>query len=83
VHGRAVPPTTTPSDSRIFETDAMDRDIAGQYLGQFGERVDVRCPRDQPVVVGRIFTCDIAGRSEKIEVTVTSAAGDYTWKPVG
>jgi len=78
VPGRGVP----PSADRVFDTDSMNRDIAGQYADRFGPRVDVRCPPEQPVVVDRTFTCDIVGQSGKIEVKVTGADGDYVWRPV-
>jgi hypothetical protein len=32
---------------------------------------------------GSTFTCDIPGRSGKIQVTVASSDGDYTWRPTG
>jgi hypothetical protein len=32
---------------------------------------------------GETFECSIAGRSEKIQVTVASDDGDYTWRPTG
>jgi hypothetical protein len=43
----------------------------------------VSCPDNQKVSKGATFTCDIQGRSEKIQVTVASADGDYTWRPTG
>jgi hypothetical protein len=83
----AAPEPTTPEvtprepTTRVFDADAMDRDIAGQYREKFGETVQVGCPAGQPVVTGTTFTCSIVARSERIEVIVVNDNGDYTWKP--
>ena len=68
---------------KVFDADALNRTITGQYKDKFADAtVDVSCPTGQKVSKGATFTCDIQGRSEKIEVTVASDDGDYTWKPV-
>ncbi|HZB50668.1 MAG TPA: DUF4333 domain-containing protein [Mycobacteriales bacterium] len=69
---------------KVFDADALNQTISSQYKDKFGDStVVVSCPAGQEVSKGRTFTCDIQGRSEKIQVTVASDDGDYTWKPIG
>ena len=69
---------------KVFDANALNRTISSQYKDKFGDAsVSVSCPQGQKVSKGATFTCDIQGRSEKIQVTVSSKDGDYTWKPVG
>ncbi len=70
---------------KTFNADALNRDIASQFHDKFGQTIQVTCPTGQQVTKGATFTCDgkvTGGESGKIEVTVTSADGDYTWKPI-
>ena len=70
---------------KTFNADALNRDIASQFHDKFGQTIQVTCPTGQQVKKGATFTCDgkvTGGESGKIEVTVTSADGDYTWKPI-
>lgn len=80
----ATPPGPTPDSpqatAQVFDGDAMDRDIAGQYQQKFGDNVQVDCPARQPVTTGTTFICRIVGGQQRILVTVTSDRGDYTWK---
>jgi hypothetical protein len=69
---------------KVFDADALNSTISTQYKEKFGgSSVTVSCPEDQEVSKGATFTCDLAGRSEKIQVTVSSDDGDYTWRPTG
>ncbi len=69
---------------KVFDADALNRTISSQYKEKFADAtVTVTCPDGQKVSKGATFTCDVQGRSEKIQVTVASDDGDYTWKPVG
>lgn len=69
---------------KVFDADALNSTISSQYKDKFGDAtVAVTCPDGQKVSKGTTFTCDISGRSEKIQVTVASDDGDYTWKPTG
>jgi hypothetical protein len=70
---------------KTFNADALNRDIASQYHDKFGETIQVTCPSGQRVTKGASFTCEgkkANGESGKIEIKITSADGDYTWKPV-
>jgi hypothetical protein len=67
----------------VFDSAALNKDIAAQYSDKFGEKITVNCPKDKQVKKGASFTCTIAGRDNKIEVKVTSGDGDYTWRPTG
>jgi len=68
---------------KVFNADALNRDIASQYKDKFGETVEVTCPTGRRVTKGETFTCEMKDRSERIEVKITSVDGDYTWKPTG
>jgi hypothetical protein len=69
---------------KVFDANALNSTISQQYKEKFGDSsISVNCPSDQKVSKGSTFTCDIPGRSEKIQVTVASSDGDYTWRPTG
>lgn len=75
------PPAT--EEKRVFDAGALATTIGKQYEEKFGDTTaQVRCPSGQQVAAGKVFYCTIAGRPERIEVTVTSDDGDYTWRPV-
>jgi hypothetical protein len=80
IAGGAILALTTFS-KKVFDADAMNRDVAAQYKDKYGEKVDVTCPTNQAVKRNATFTCSIKDRTEKIEIKVTSDGGDYTWKP--
>jgi hypothetical protein len=85
--GPSESPTAPPTDSptvKVFDADALSVTIEQQYRDKFGDTaVQVRCPAGEPVTVGRVFYCTIVGRTEQVQVTVQTADGDYTWRPVG
>jgi hypothetical protein len=67
---------------KVFDESALNSTIASQYKDKFGDSsVQISCPSGEEVSKGHTFTCDISGRSDKVQVTVTSDDGDYTWKP--
>jgi flagellar basal body-associated protein FliL len=67
---------------KVFDENALNSTISSQYKDKFGDsNIQVSCPAGQEVSKGATFTCDIQGRSDKIQVTVSSDDGDYTWKP--
>ncbi|NIH83535.1 DUF4333 domain-containing protein [Amycolatopsis granulosa] len=74
------PPPLTPV-RRVFDParvqDGVRRVLTESYL--VTEVGDVSCPADQDVVAGRTFECtvDIAGKEEKVTITVRDAAGGY------
>jgi hypothetical protein len=70
----------TVFSKKVFDADAMNRDIATQYKEKFGDTVTVSCPTDQAVKKNASFDCSVSGKSQKIQVQVTSDSGDYTWK---
>jgi hypothetical protein len=82
VIGGGVVLALTVFSRKVFDADAMNRDIAAQYKDKFGPRIEVTCPTGQEVKSGATFTCSIRDESTRIEVRVTSNDGDYTWKPL-
>jgi hypothetical protein len=69
---------------KVFDATALNSTISQQYKEKFGgSTIAVSCPDNEKVSKGATFTCDIQGRSEKIQVTVASDDGDYTWRPTG
>lgn len=75
---------TAGTEPKVFDADALATTIGQQYKEKFGDSaVRVSCPIDEPVVRGRVFYCSIDGRTERIEVTVRTEDGDYTWRPTG
>jgi hypothetical protein len=72
--------TLTVFSKKVFDANAMNRDISSQYKDKFGDTVEVTCPTNQQVKVGATFSCTIKDKSQKIEVKVTSDSGNYTWK---
>src|SRR5215468_572210 len=80
-------PDSDSGSTRVFDADALNRDIAAQYGDKFGSNpaFEPNCPPSQPAVKGTSFTCYgrlSTGESQKVEVKVTSNDGDYMWKPV-
>ena len=71
----------TKFNKKVFDSAALNKDIATQYNDRFGEKIEVDCPKNTQVKKGASFTCDIAGRDNTIEVKITSDDGDYTWRP--
>lgn len=77
-------PAAPPQAQKVFDAEALAATISRQYGEKFSDpAVQVRCPARERVAAGRVFECAVVGRSERIEVTVVSDDGDYTWKPVG
>jgi hypothetical protein len=69
----------------VFDATALNSTISQQYKEKFGgSAIVVNCPDNQKVAKGETFTCDIQGQTQqKIQVTVASDDGDYTWRPTG
>jgi len=70
---------------KVFDATALNSTISQQYKEKFGgSTIVVNCPDNQKVAKGETFTCDIQGQTQqKIQVTVASDDGDYTWRPTG
>lgn len=66
---------------RVFDPvqvqDGVRRVLTQSYL--IADVGAVSCPAGEDVIAGRIFECtvDIAGRQEKVTITVRDAAGGY------
>jgi hypothetical protein len=61
---------------------ALQDEVAAQLHDQVGGRWTVACPPDQPAAMGTSFTCDVVDRgglSASVAVTITDAAGGFSW----
>lgn len=62
---------------------ALQDEVAAQLHDQVGGRWTVTCPPNQPATSGTTFTCDVVdggGLSASVAVTVTDAAGGFSWQ---
>ena len=75
--------TTGVLTKKVFDANALNRDIAAQYKDRFTQEVQVTCPPNQAVKAGTSFQCPIVGSSQKITVDVKDNNGTYVWRVSG
>jgi len=63
----------------VLDHSAVEKTIVSQSKG-IGDYSSVSCPANQEVKKNATFQCT-ANNGKKIDVTITSDSGNYTWKP--
>jgi Domain of unknown function (DUF4333) len=64
---------------KVLDHTAVEKTIVSQSKG-IGDYTSVSCPSGQEVKKNTTFQCT-ANNGKKIDVTITSDSGNYTWKP--
>jgi hypothetical protein len=72
----------SPLFKKVLDHNAVEQTIQAQSQGGSGDYTGVSCPANEQVKLGTTFQCTASG-GKKINVTVTSGRGDYTWSPAG
>ena len=72
----------SPLFKKVLDHNAVEQTIQAQSQNGSGDYTGVSCPANEQVRSGTTFQCTASG-GKKINVTVTSSKGDYTWSPAG
>jgi hypothetical protein len=78
-HGEA-PREPTAGEVRVLDDAALEHDIAAQYEERFTQEIQVDCPEGEPARSDVVFTCSVAASTQKIQVSVKDADGNYVWR---
>ncbi|MBI3688177.1 MAG: DUF4333 domain-containing protein [Actinobacteria bacterium] len=68
---------------KVFDATALNQDLAQQYKDRFTQVIQVDCPADEQVKVGRTFECSIKDSTKTITIEVKDDTGAYLWRVTG
>ncbi len=72
----------SPLFKKVLDRKAVEQTIEQQSKGGSGDFTGVSCPANEEIKSGNTFQCTAAG-GKKINVTINSKDGQYTWTPAG